>query len=144
MDFATLANWRLEGRLIRRCLWTGAVTPCCWNGDSRLRSSYDLVALGRRRQRFHVYGSTIYRVALGEDRQPDAWQLALTSYVWLGVLITATGSGKTAAVTLGWAAHRLRDPQTAPRRLIWCLPMRTLVDTKCAPAAGSGLVGAKE
>ena len=39
-----------------------------------------------------------------------------------------TGSGKTAAVTLGWAAHRLRSPDETPRRLVWCLPMRTLVE----------------
>ena len=47
---------------------------------------------------------------------------------WPRVLIAPTGSGKTAAVTLGWAAHRLRSPDTTPRRLVWCLPMRTLVE----------------
>ena len=73
-------------------------------------------------------GATIYRVALGADQEPDAWQLALASDPWPRVLIAPTGSGKTAAVTLGWAAHRARDPQSTPRRLIWCLPMRTLVE----------------
>ncbi len=73
-------------------------------------------------------GTAIYRVALGEDRQPDAWQLALTTDAWPRVLIAPTGSGKTAAVTLGWAAHRLRSPDDTPRRLVWCLPMRTLVE----------------
>ena len=73
-------------------------------------------------------GATIYRVAFGEDRRPDAWQLALTTDAWPRVLIAPTGSGKTAAVTLGWAAHRLRSPDTTPRRLVWCLPMRTLVE----------------
>ena len=48
--------------------------------------------------------------------------------VWPRVLIAPTGSGKTAAVTLGWAARRLRSPDTTPRRLVWCLPMRTLVE----------------
>ena len=47
---------------------------------------------------------------------------------WPQVLIAPTGSGKTAAVTLGWAAHRLRAPDATPRRLVWCLPMRTLVE----------------
>ena len=47
---------------------------------------------------------------------------------WPQALIAPTGSGKTAAVTLGWAAHRLRDPESTPRRLIWCMPMRTLVE----------------
>ena len=56
------------------------------------------------------------------------WQIALTSDAWPRVLVAPTGSGKTAAVTLGWAAHRLRSPDTTPRRLVWCLPMRTLVE----------------
>ena len=72
--------------------------------------------------------TAIYRVALGEDRYPDEWQIALTSDAWPRVLVAPTGSGKTAAVTLGWAAHRLRSPDTTPRRLVWCLPMRTLVE----------------
>ena len=73
-------------------------------------------------------GAAIYRIALGEERSPDRWQLALTTDAWPQVLIAPTGSGKTAAVTLGWAAHRLRRPDTTPRRLVWCLPMRTLVE----------------
>lgn len=72
--------------------------------------------------------ATLYRLALGADRQPDAWQTALATDAWPQVLIAPTGSGKTAAVTLGWAARRLRSPDTTPRRLVWCLPMRTLVE----------------
>ena len=75
-----------------------------------------------------VDGVAIYRVVFGEDVQPDAWQLALASDAWPRVLIAPTGSGKTAAITLAWAAHRLRRPGTTPRRLVWCLPMRTLVE----------------
>ena len=71
-------------------------------------------------------GATLYRVALGE--RPDPWQLALAAYAWPRVLIAPTGSGKTAAVTLGWAARRLRSPAATPRRLVWCLPMRALVE----------------
>ena len=73
-------------------------------------------------------GATIYRLALGAGRHPDAWQHALTTDAWPRVLIAPTGSGKTAAVTLGWAAHRLQSPDRTPRRLVWCLPMRTLVE----------------
>ena len=72
--------------------------------------------------------TTVYRVALGEDRQPDAWQAALATDAGPRVLIAPTGSGKPAAVTLGWAAHRLRNPGATSRRLVWCLPMRTLVE----------------
>ena len=73
-----------------------------------------------------VDGATLYRVALGKI--PDAWQLALAADAWPRVLIAPTGSGKTAAVTLGWAAHRLHSPADTPRRLVWCLPMRALVE----------------
>ena len=70
----------------------------------------------------------LYRIALGGGKRPDDWQRALTVDAWPRVLIAPTGSGKTAAVTLGWAAHRLRAPERTPRRLVWCLPMRTLVE----------------
>ena len=73
-------------------------------------------------------GATLYRIALGDEAHPDPWQLALTIETWPAVLVAPTGSGKTAAVTLGWATHRLRSPETTPRRLVWCLPMRTLVE----------------
>ena len=78
--------------------------------------------------------STLYTRALGADRRPDAWQAALATDAWPRVLIAPTGSGKTAAVTLGWAAHRLRSPEQTPRRLVWCLPMRTLVDQTAVAA----------
>lgn len=71
---------------------------------------------------------TIYRHALGEDAVPDCWQRRLANDAWPDVLTAPTGSGKTAAVTLGWAAHRVRSPNETRRRLVWCLPMRTLVE----------------
>ncbi len=76
----------------------------------------------------NVDEAAIYRSALGEMKRPDPWQQELMKNEWPQVLVAPTGSGKTAAVTLGWAAHRLRSPDTTPRRLVWCLPMRTLVD----------------
>jgi hypothetical protein len=44
-----------------------------------------------------------------------------------------TGLGKTAAVVLAWLWNRVLCPDTAvrsqwPRRLVYCLPMRTLVE----------------
>lgn len=68
----------------------------------------------------------IYRLALGE--KPDRWQRELAEGEWPRVLIAPTGSGKTAAVTLSWALRRLHSPHLTPRRLVWCLPMRTLVE----------------
>ncbi len=67
-------------------------------------------------------------LARGKDISPDKWQLQFATDAWPKVLIAPTGSGKTAGVTLGWAAHRMRAPAKTPRRLVWCLPMRTLVE----------------
>lgn len=72
--------------------------------------------------------STVYRYAFGGRACPDSWQAVLATRDWPRVLVAPTGSGKTAAVTLGWAAHRLTRPSSTPRRLVWCLPMRTLVE----------------
>ena len=79
---------------------------------------------------------TLYRLTLGAERNPDPWQIALATDAWPRVLIAPTGAGKTAAVTLGWAAHRLRDPDNTPRRLVWCLPMRTLVEQTAEAVKG--------
>lgn len=70
----------------------------------------------------------IYGVALGKHVKPDDWQRRFALEAWPEVLVAPTGSGKTAGVTLGWIAHRLRAPDATPRRLVWCLPMRTLVE----------------
>lgn len=77
-------------------------------------------------------GESLYRLIFGAEGRADPWQLALATDSWPSVLIAPTGSGKTAAVTLGWAAHRLRSPHQTPRRLVWCLPMRTLVEQTAA------------
>lgn len=68
--------------------------------------------------------------------EPFPYQKQFAEGVWSDVLDVPTGLGKTAAVTLAWAWKRgLRpegqrgevDPAT-PQRLVWCLPMRTLVE----------------
>ena len=70
----------------------------------------------------------IYSLVFGEDATPDCWQRRFATDEWPDVLIAPTGSGKTAGATLGWAAHRIRAPKQTPRQLVWCLPMRTLVE----------------
>ncbi len=60
--------------------------------------------------------------------EPFDWQKKLANGPWPEVLIAPTGSGKTAGVTLGWMFQRLQRPKQTPRRLVWCLPMRALVD----------------
>ena len=37
-------------------------------------------------------------------------------------------AGKAAAVILGWVWRLKVDPASAPRRLVYCLPMRVLVE----------------
>jgi CRISPR-associated endonuclease/helicase Cas3 len=59
---------------------------------------------------------------------PYPYQRALADDPEIDVVIALTGLGKTAAVTLGWAWRRLNQPDQTPRRLVWCLPMRTLVE----------------
>ena len=39
-----------------------------------------------------------------------------------------TGAGKTEAAILGWLYRRFFHPESTPRRLVYCLPMRTLVE----------------
>lgn len=73
------------------------------------------------------------------------------------VLIAPTGAGKTAAAILGWLYRRRFGAeavrQATPRRLVFCLPMRTLVSQAAESArtwlskfelldAGRGLKGA--
>lgn len=70
----------------------------------------------------------LFAAAFGKPTEPFAWQRKLAEGDWPEVLIAPTGSGKTAGVTLAWAYHRLREPDRTPRRLVWCLPMRTLVE----------------
>ena len=80
----------------------------------------------------------LFRQAFKEDdRAPYPYQEKLaTAASWPELLNIPTGMGKTAAVTLawvykrGWRANGQRadiDTNT-PRRLIWCLPMRVLVE----------------
>ena len=69
----------------------------------------------------------LYAAALGHDGRPYLWQRELATRAWPEVLSAPTGAGKTAAVVLGWMVHRLRVPGT-PRRLVWCLPTRALVE----------------
>ncbi len=71
---------------------------------------------------------TVYRHAYGRDVAPYPFQRAVADTPDADILIAPTGLGKTAAVTLGWAWRRLMAPATTPRRLVWCLPMRTLVE----------------
>lgn len=79
--------------------------------------------------------STFFKKAT-DGLEPYSYQERLASTPWADVLDVPTGMGKTAAVTLAWLYKRgwregargeSVDADT-PRRLVWCLPMRVLVE----------------
>jgi CRISPR-associated endonuclease/helicase Cas3 len=62
---------------------------------------------------------------------PRAWQsdLAATSTCRDRLIRIPTGLGKTEGVLAAWSFHRIhRGDNQWPRRLVWCLPMRVLVE----------------
>jgi len=75
--------------------------------------------------------SEIFRAATGHDPYPYQEEFATRDEPrWL--VSVPTGCGKTAAVILGWLwRRRFEKPeirQATPRRLVYCLPMRVLVE----------------
>ena len=67
-----------------------------------------------------------YSAALGVPPYP--YQQRLADEPWPDVLEIPTGLGKTAAILLAWLHKRQRQDAHTPRRLVWCLPMRVLVE----------------
>lgn len=62
-------------------------------------------------------------------KTPYAYQTSLAKAPVESRLINVpTGCGKTAAVILAWLWQRKENPDRTPRRLVYCLPMRTLVE----------------
>lgn len=69
-------------------------------------------------------------------RMPYPYQQRLAVESWPDLLDVPTGLGKTAAITLAWLfkrgwrnGERSNDSDVeTPRRLVWCLPMRVLVE----------------
>ncbi len=60
---------------------------------------------------------------------PFAYQRRVALEAEMPALINApTGAGKTAAILGAWLWRRLNNPQSVGRRLVYCLPMRTLVE----------------
>jgi CRISPR-associated endonuclease/helicase Cas3 len=59
---------------------------------------------------------------------PFPYQERLGVESWPSILDIPTGLGKTAAIVVAWMWKRiLHDPDT-PKRLVYCLPMRVLVE----------------
>ena len=83
-----------------------------------------------------------FRQATGYPPYPYQTQLG-TGRGFPSLLSVPTGSGKTAAVVMAWLWKRLREPESSPRRLVYCLPTRVLVEQTVACAsrwvAGAGM-----
>ncbi|WP_017305202.1 CRISPR-associated helicase Cas3' [Spirulina subsalsa] len=61
--------------------------------------------------------------------EPFPYQIALAERPKLPQFLDApTGAGKTAAIALAWLWRRKQRPRETPRRLVYCLPMRSLVE----------------
>jgi CRISPR-associated endonuclease/helicase Cas3 len=78
--------------------------------------------------------SDFFKIATGHNHLPYNWQerLATSEACESRLIDIPTGLGKTAGVILAWLWNRLKvkDGQKSswPRRLVYCLPMRTLVE----------------
>ena len=62
------------------------------------------------------------------DRPPFDYQRRLGTEPWPDILDIPTGLGKTSAVVIAWLWKRLHRDADTPRRLVYCLPMRVLVE----------------
>lgn len=60
--------------------------------------------------------------------RPFPYQETLGRTPWPDLLDVPTGLGKTASVVVAWLWKRLRDDAETPWRLVYCLPMRVLVE----------------
>jgi CRISPR-associated endonuclease/helicase Cas3 len=72
-----------------------------------------------------------FNLAFGQSpaQAPFAYQRRVALDAEMPALINApTGAGKTAAILGAWLWRRLNNPQSVGRRLVYCLPMRTLVE----------------
>lgn len=77
-----------------------------------------------------------FAAACGSDRKPYDYQARLVALPCESRLISVpTGLGKTAAVILAWLFNRVaKKDANWPRRLVYCLPMRTLVEQTAGEA----------
>jgi len=60
--------------------------------------------------------------------RPFPYQERLGVEPWPDLVDVPTGLGKTAAVVVAWLWKHSRHDRTTPRRLVYCLPMRVLVE----------------
>jgi CRISPR-associated endonuclease/helicase Cas3 len=74
-----------------------------------------------------VQFEAFFRMAF--NHEPFDYQRRLaTSETLYSLVNVPTGAGKTAAILGTWLWRRLHNPASVGRRLVYCLPMRTLVE----------------
>lgn len=74
-----------------------------------------------------------FRLAMRGDQASSAitpldYQRQFAEGGWPDLIDVPTGLGKTAAVVLAWLWKRRKNDPMTPRRLVYCLPMRVLVE----------------
>src|SRR6266508_4145077 len=72
---------------------------------------------------------TFFKLLTNHPRHDWQARLALDSVCRDRLIRVPTGFGKTAGVTIAWLWNRVHQANDEwPRRLVLCLPMRTLVE----------------
>jgi len=98
-----------------------------------------MATTGWKQRRFTLNFEDFFKTAT-KLSEPMDWQRALAEPTECTnrTIRIPTGFGKTLGVLLTWMWHRLylRD-ESWPRRLVWCLPMRVLVEQTRDVAAGA-------
>lgn len=77
---------------------------------------------------FHAFFSRL------TEHNPYPYQERLGVEEWPDVVEVPTGLGKTAGVIVSWIWKRLRGDPESPHRLVYCLPMRVLVEQTAGSA----------
>ena len=81
------------------------------------------------------FEAATFEAATGRGRKPFPYQQRLAEADSFPDLVRVeTGCGKTAAVVLAWLWRRQKRPEQTPRRLVYCLPTRALVEQTYANA----------
>lgn len=80
-----------------------------------------------------TYPSFFHRAT---DCDPYPYQVRMGTEAWPDILDVPTGLGKTAAISVAWLWKRLHMDADTPRRLVYCLPMRVLVEQTVSSMEG--------
>ncbi len=79
--------------------------------------------------KYDEFFRAVFKSKDGEAQNPFDYQRRLAMEALMASLVNVpTGAGKTNAILGAWIWRRLKNAESAGRRLIYCLPMRTLVE----------------